>query len=188
MSGDPLMDLPSIAPRPPRPRLRRPKKPFPAPSRARLPSAPGAVAPLVDAPQMPGSAVSSPVRLATPSVRPRRHRRDARQPAHRGLSLPFIGQPLQGVLRICHEAAEDGSIYVPTTVSARRRTAPTRCYSSAAWCRILKAGKWTSGKPSSRKTRFSKVPFRILRDGTDSRYLTGADFDRKRPAHRDPDR
>jgi hypothetical protein len=95
-----------------------------------------------------------------------------------GLSLPFEGQPLQGMSGFAMNLAEDGSIYTltdngfgakgnsPDTLLMFHRMAPD----------------FAAGSVAVKETVFlrdpdMKVPFRIAYEGTDSRYLTGADFD-----------
>ena len=95
-----------------------------------------------------------------------------------GLSVPFDGQPLQGLSGFAMNLAEDGSIYVladngfgtkansPDALLAFHRMTPD----------------FASGSVAVKETVFlrdpdMKVPFRIAYEGSDSRYLTGADFD-----------
>ncbi|MDP3194032.1 esterase-like activity of phytase family protein [Tabrizicola sp.] len=95
-----------------------------------------------------------------------------------GLSLPFDGQPLQGMSGFAMNLAEDGSIYVladngfgtkansPDALLAFHRMTPD----------------FATGAVAVNQTVFlrdpdMKVPFRIAYEGSDSRYLTGADFD-----------
>ena len=95
-----------------------------------------------------------------------------------GISLPFIGQPLQGFSGFAMERAEDGSIYVLTDngFGSKANSPDTMLFFSRM------VPDFESGKVDIRETVFLqdpdfKVPFRISWDGTDSRYLTGADFD-----------
>ncbi len=95
-----------------------------------------------------------------------------------GLSVPFDGQPLQGLSGFAMNLAEDGSIYVladngfgtkansPDALLAFHRMTPD----------------FATGAVAVKETVFLrdpdfKVPFRIAYEGSDSRYLTGADFD-----------
>jgi hypothetical protein len=95
-----------------------------------------------------------------------------------GLSLPFEGQPLQGLSGFAMNLAEDGSIYIladngfgtkansPDALLAFHRMTPD----------------FATGAVAVNQTVFlrdpdMKVPFRIAYEGTDARYLTGADFD-----------
>lgn len=95
-----------------------------------------------------------------------------------GLNLPFNGQPLQGFSGFAMQQAEDGSTYVLTDNGFG-----TKLNSPDAllfFSRIMP--DFTSGKVEVKETVFlhdpdRKVPFRIAYEGSDSRYLTGADFD-----------
>ncbi|MGP9812231.1 esterase-like activity of phytase family protein [Rhodopseudomonas sp. NSM] len=93
-----------------------------------------------------------------------------------GVSLPFKGQPLQGHSGI--KTMPDGSFWVLTDNGSGSR------YNSADSMLYLNRHKidWTSGKIERQETVFlhdpdKKIPFRILHESTDKRYLTGADFD-----------
>jgi hypothetical protein len=95
-----------------------------------------------------------------------------------GLSLPFIGQPLQGFSGFAMERAEDGSIYALTDNGfGSKLNSPDALL---FFHRI--APDFAAGTVDVRETIFLRdpghvVPFRIAHEGTDSRYLTGADFD-----------
>jgi len=95
-----------------------------------------------------------------------------------GLSLPFIGQPLQGFSGFAMNRAEDGSIYVLTDngFGSKANSPDTMLFFSRM------TPDFETGAVDVLETVFLhdpdfKVPFRISWDGTDSRYLTGADFD-----------
>ncbi|PWV99219.1 hypothetical protein DFR52_104512 [Hoeflea marina] len=95
-----------------------------------------------------------------------------------GISLPFIGQPLQGFSGFAMDRADDGSVFVLTDngFGSKANSPDTMLFFS----RI--DTDFDTGKVDVRETVFLhdpdfKVPFRISWDGTDSRYLTGADFD-----------
>lgn len=95
-----------------------------------------------------------------------------------GISLPFIGQPLQGFSGFAMNRADDGSIYVLTDngFGSKANSPDTMLFFS----RMLP--DFETGAVDVKETVFLhdpdfKVPFRISWDGTDSRYLTGADFD-----------
>ncbi|MBS3979329.1 MAG: esterase-like activity of phytase family protein [Rhodobacteraceae bacterium] len=95
-----------------------------------------------------------------------------------GLSLPFEGQPLQGLSGLAMNLAEDGSIYILTDNGFG-----TKANSPDALLMFHRmAPDFASGSVAVKETVFlrdpdMKVPFRIAYEGTDSRYLTGADFD-----------
>lgn len=95
-----------------------------------------------------------------------------------GLSLPFEGQPLQGMSGFAMNLAEDGSIYTLTDngFGAKGNSPDALLMFHRA------APDFASGSVAVKETVFlrdpdMKVPFRIAYEGTDSRYLTGADFD-----------
>ncbi|WP_126975742.1 esterase-like activity of phytase family protein [Frigidibacter oleivorans] len=95
-----------------------------------------------------------------------------------GLSLPFIGQPLQGMSGFSAEKAEDGSIYVLTDngFGSKGNSPDALLFFS----RMMP--DFDSGAIEVRETVFlhdpdHKVPFRIAYEGSAARYLTGADFD-----------
>lgn len=95
-----------------------------------------------------------------------------------GISLPFIGQPLQGFSGFAMDRAEDGSVYVLTDngFGSKANSPDTMLFFSRM------DADFETGAVAIKETVFLhdpdfKVPFRISWDGTDSRYLTGADFD-----------
>lgn len=95
-----------------------------------------------------------------------------------GISLPFIGQPLQGFSGFAMERAEDGSVYVLTDngFGSKANSPDTMLFFS----RVMP--DFDTGAVEIKQTVFLhdpdfKVPFRISWDGTESRYLTGGDFD-----------
>ncbi|MGA0540772.1 esterase-like activity of phytase family protein [Neotabrizicola sp. VNH66] len=95
-----------------------------------------------------------------------------------GLSLPFIGQPVQGMSGFAMNRAEDGSWYTLTDNGfGSKINSP-----DAALFFHRMAPDFTTGTVERKETVFlrdpdHKVPFRIANEGTESRYLTGADFD-----------
>jgi hypothetical protein len=95
-----------------------------------------------------------------------------------GLSLPFEGQPLQGMSGFAMNLAEDGSTFVLTDNGfGGKGNSPDALL---FFHRI--APDFATGSVEVKETVFLrdpdfKVPFRIAYEGTDSRYLTGADFD-----------
>lgn len=95
-----------------------------------------------------------------------------------GISLPFIGQPVQGLSGFAMNRARDGSIFTLTDngFGAKVNSADALLF----FHRVTP--DFTAGKVERNETIFlrdpdHKVPFRIAYEGTDSRYLTGADFD-----------
>lgn len=95
-----------------------------------------------------------------------------------GLNLPFIGQPLQGFSGFAMNRAEDGSVYVLTDngFGSKANSPDTLLFFSRM------DADFDTGEVEIKETVFLhdpdfKVPFRISYGGSDSRYLTGADFD-----------
>ncbi|MBN9886163.1 esterase-like activity of phytase family protein [Salipiger abyssi] len=95
-----------------------------------------------------------------------------------GLALPFIGQPVQGMSGFAMTPAADGSWYTLTDNGfGNKRNSP-----DALLFFHRMAPDFETGTVERRETVFlrdpdRKVPFRIAYEGTESRYLTGADFD-----------
>ncbi|PTE22123.1 hypothetical protein C5F48_08825 [Cereibacter changlensis JA139] len=95
-----------------------------------------------------------------------------------GISLPFLGQPLQGFSGFAMQRAEDGSIYALTDNGFG-----TKANSPDALLFFHRlTPDFETGAVELHETVFlhdpdRKAPFRIAYEGTDSRYLTGADFD-----------
>ncbi len=103
-------------------------------------------------------------------------------PAHgnreTGLSLPFEGQPLQGLSGYAMTLADDGTVFVLTDngFGAKNNSGDALLM----FHRIRP--DFATGAVEVAETVFlhdpdRMVPFRIAYEGTDSRYLTGADFD-----------
>ncbi|AMY69463.1 esterase-like activity of phytase family protein [Frigidibacter mobilis] len=95
-----------------------------------------------------------------------------------GLALPFIGQPLQGMSGFAMERAADGSIYVLTDngFGSKGNSPDALLFFSRM------APEFETGRIAVKETVFlhdpdRKVPFRIAYEGSEARYLTGADFD-----------
>lgn len=95
-----------------------------------------------------------------------------------GLSLPFDGQPLQGLSGFAMTLAADGTLYALTDNGfGSKANSPDALL---MFHRI--APDFATGEVRVAETVFlrdpdRKVPNRIAYEGTDSRYLTGADFD-----------
>lgn len=94
------------------------------------------------------------------------------------LATPFIGQPLQGFSGFAMERSPDGAFYVLTDNGFG-----TKANSPDAMLFFHRmAPNFDSGQVDIKETLYLrdpdfKVPFRIAYEGTESRYLTGADFD-----------
>ena len=93
-----------------------------------------------------------------------------------GVKLPFKGQPIQGHSGIKKMA--DGTFWVLTdNGSGSKANSPDSMLYMNRW-----RMDWAKGTAERLETIFfhdadKKVPFRIANEGTDKRYLTGADFD-----------
>ena len=93
-----------------------------------------------------------------------------------GLSLPFDGQPLQGFSGI--KAMEDGKFW-----SLSDNGFGSKANSTDAMLMLHHLTfDWEAGTVNVEKTLFlsdpdKKAPFPIAMEGSDKRYLTGADFD-----------
>lgn len=95
-----------------------------------------------------------------------------------GISLPFMGQPVQGMSGFAMNQAEDGSWFVLTDNGFGSKVNSP----DAMLFFHRMAPDFQTGRVERRETVFlrdpgRKVPFRIANEGTESRYLTGADFD-----------
>lgn len=95
-----------------------------------------------------------------------------------GISLPFIGQPVQGMSGLAMNRDEDGSWFALTDNGFGNKV---NSPDSMLFFHRL-APDFETGRVERLETVFlrdpdGKVPFRIANEGTDSRYLTGADFD-----------
>lgn len=95
-----------------------------------------------------------------------------------GISLPFEGQPLQGISGFAMNRAEDGAIYALTDngFGSKANSPDALLY----FHRL--SPDFAAGTVAVQATTFlsdpdRKVPFRIGYEGTDERYLTGSDFD-----------
>ncbi len=95
-----------------------------------------------------------------------------------GISLPFLGQPWQGVSGYAMAPAADGSIVVliDNGFGSKLNSPDAMLFFSHI------RPDWESGAVEIVETVFLRdpdhvVPFRIAYEGTDGRYLTGADFD-----------
>jgi hypothetical protein len=93
-----------------------------------------------------------------------------------GLKVPFDGQPVQGQSGIKRMA--DGTYWIITDNGfGSKANSPD----AMLFLRNVRVD-WDKGTIDTVKTIFlhdpdKKVPFRIVHEGTDKRYLTGADFD-----------
>jgi hypothetical protein len=97
-------------------------------------------------------------------------------PKPTGISLPFAGQPVQGFSGI--KAMKDGSYWV---LSDNGYGSKANSPDAMLMFHHVKPD-WKNGDVKRLETRFlhdpdKKVPFLIVNEGSQKRYLTGADFD-----------
>lgn len=93
-----------------------------------------------------------------------------------GISLPFQGQPLQGHSGI--KRMPDGSFWILTDNGAgAKANSPDFMLHLSHYMVDFKSGAFHRLKTVFLHDPDRKVPFRIIHEGTDKRYLTGADFD-----------
>lgn len=93
-----------------------------------------------------------------------------------GVSLPFQGQPLQGHSGIKRMA--DGSFWILTDNGAgSKANSPDFMLHLSHYTVDFQSGQFNRLKTLFLHDPDKKVPFRITHEGTDKRYLTGADFD-----------
>ena len=95
-----------------------------------------------------------------------------------GIRLPFLGQPLQGFSGFAMTRHADGSIYavIDNGFGNKRNSTDALLF----FTRL--APNWQQGTVAVREVVWlrdpdKKVPFRIVNENTDQRYLTGGDFD-----------
>ncbi|MBP8138910.1 MAG: esterase-like activity of phytase family protein, partial [Alicycliphilus sp.] len=93
-----------------------------------------------------------------------------------GVSLPFQGQPIQGHSGIKRMA--DGSFWILTDNGAgAKANSPDFMLHLSHYTVDFKGGGFSRLNTVFLHDPDKKVPFRITHEGTDKRYLTGADFD-----------
>jgi hypothetical protein len=95
-----------------------------------------------------------------------------------GLSLPFQGQPLQGLSGYAMVRAADGTVLALTDNGfGSRANSPDALLMFHRIAPDFATGTVTVAETVFLRDPDRKVPFRIAYEGSDSRYLTGADFD-----------
>jgi hypothetical protein len=95
-----------------------------------------------------------------------------------GLSLPFIGQPVQGFSGIKPVKGEAGAYWVLTDNGfGNKRNSGDALLALRKIRPDFRTGQITVERTVFFSDPDRRVPFRIAYEGTDSRYLTGADFD-----------
>lgn len=93
-----------------------------------------------------------------------------------GVKLPFKGQPIQGHSGI--KVMPDGSFWILTDngMGAKANSPDSMLYLNR-WSIDWAKGEWKNLQTIFLHDPDKKVPFRIVHEGTEKRYLTGADFD-----------
>ncbi|GGH16057.1 hypothetical protein GCM10007036_16430 [Alsobacter metallidurans] len=93
-----------------------------------------------------------------------------------GVKLPFKGQPIQGHSGI--KVMPDGSFWIITDngMGAKANSPDSMLYLNN-WTIDWKTGAWRHNKTVFLHDPDKKVPFRIVHEGSEKRYLTGSDFD-----------
>ncbi len=95
-----------------------------------------------------------------------------------GISLPFIGQPVQGMSGLAMNRDEDGSWFALTDNGfGNKVNSPDAMLFFHRLAPDFETGRVERPETVFLRDPDGKVPFRIANEGTDSRYLTGADFD-----------
>lgn len=95
-----------------------------------------------------------------------------------GLALPFIGQPVQGFSGIKPVAGEAGAYWVLTDNGfGNKRNSGDALLMFHKIRPDFRGGGVTVEKTTFLSDPDRRVPFRIANEGTEARYLTGADFD-----------
>jgi hypothetical protein len=93
-----------------------------------------------------------------------------------GIGLPFEGQPAQGHSGIKRMA--DGSFWILTDNGAgSKANSPDFMLYLNHYAVDFKSGRFERKKTVFLHDPDRKLPFRIVQEGTDKRYLTGSDFD-----------
>ncbi|MDO5646616.1 esterase-like activity of phytase family protein [Paracoccus sp. (in: a-proteobacteria)] len=95
-----------------------------------------------------------------------------------GISMPFIGQPLQGFSGFAMDRDNNGNWFVLTDNGfGSKANSPDAMLFFSLMNPDFDTGTVEVVETVFLHDRDHKVPFRIANEGTDSRYLTGADFD-----------
>lgn len=95
-----------------------------------------------------------------------------------GISLPFLGQPFQGMSGFAMNPAADGSVYALTDNGfGSKLNSPDALLFFSRVRPDFETGKVEIVETVFLRDPDHKVPFRIAYEGSDARYLTGADFD-----------
>ena len=95
-----------------------------------------------------------------------------------GISLPFLGQPVQGMSGFAMNRADDGSVFTLTDNGfGSKVNSPDALLFFHRMKPDFETGAVERVESVFLRDPDHKVPFRIAYEGTEGRYLTGADFD-----------
>ncbi|MEM7645197.1 MAG: esterase-like activity of phytase family protein, partial [Pseudomonadota bacterium] len=95
-----------------------------------------------------------------------------------GLNLPFIGQPFQGISGYAHERDAEGNLYALIDNGfGSKLNSPDAMLSFVRLAADFDTGQVDILERVWLHDPDKVVPFRISYDATDTRYLTGGDFD-----------
>jgi hypothetical protein len=95
-----------------------------------------------------------------------------------GLSTPFLGQPLQGFSAFAEARREDGALYkLIDNGFGSKLNSPDALLSFTVLRPDFETGATEMVERIWLHDPDRRVPFRIVHDATEARYLTGADFD-----------
>jgi hypothetical protein len=95
-----------------------------------------------------------------------------------GIAFPFIGQPIQGFSGIKPVAGDAGAYWVLTDNGfGTRRNSPDTLLMFHKIRPDFRSGQVAIERTIFLSDPLRRIPFRIAYEGTDARYLTGADFD-----------
>jgi hypothetical protein len=95
-----------------------------------------------------------------------------------GIKLPFKGQPMQGLSGFAMTKAEDGSVYALTDNGfGTKGNSPDALLFFHRLSPDFGTGAVAVNETVFLRDPDFKVPFRIAYEGSEARYLTGADFD-----------
>lgn len=99
-------------------------------------------------------------------------------PGVAGIQPPFEGQPVQGLSGFAATRAPDGSIFaISDNGFGRKATSPDVLLQIHRVVPRFEAGDIDVAETLFLSDPHFRVPFRIAYEGTEARYLTGADFD-----------
>ena len=95
-----------------------------------------------------------------------------------GIAFPFIGQPVQGFSGIKPVAGEPGAYWLLTDNGfGNRRNSPDALLMFHKLRPDFRTGQVAIEQTTFLSDPHRRIPFRIAYEGTERRYLTGADFD-----------